>query len=199
MPFPADPGNADVEARMGWAWRELRRGPSTLVIFDELFGSPGEEDAVSPATSTCSTCSVPRGDLRMTDLAAELGVDPSTVTRTLQRMEAAGLAKRVPDGGDGRVVKAADDGRGERLHAVVAARRTAILDALFAGFGTDDRAQLVELLERFIASIDSYAARRESPSSARPRRDSVAEWPIPQPSPTRRCSTHRSCTRPPCG
>ena len=33
----------------------------------------------------------------MTDLAAELGVDPSTVTRTLQRMEAAGLAKRVPD------------------------------------------------------------------------------------------------------
>ena len=30
----------------------------------------------------------------MSDLAAALRVDPSTVTRTMQRMEAGGLAKR---------------------------------------------------------------------------------------------------------
>jgi DNA-binding MarR family transcriptional regulator len=160
MPFSADSGDAEVEARMGRAWRALRRGPSALAIFEEVFGSPGEQDSIEPGHLDVLDLLGARGDLRMTDLATELGVDPSTVTRTLQRMEAAGLARRVPDGADGRVVKAQMTAEGIRLHAVVAAKRLAILDILFEDFGTDDRAQLVGLLERFIASIDQYAARR---------------------------------------
>ena len=134
----------------------------------------------------------------MTDLAAELGVDPSTVTRTLQRMEAAGLAKRVPDGGDGRVVKAQMTPEGSRLHEVVSANRSMILDTLFEDFDTDDRAQLVGLLERFIAVDRPLRRPQARRARARPARISVAAWPTPRPSPTRRCSTPRSCTRPPC-
>ena len=63
----------------------------------------------------------------MSDLAAALRVDPSTVTRTLQRMEAAGLAARVPDTDDGRVVTVRLTDEGRRRHGLVAGRRTAIL------------------------------------------------------------------------
>jgi DNA-binding MarR family transcriptional regulator len=159
MPFPAKSGAAEEE-RMGRAWRELRRGPSTLVIIDELFGPPGDGDSVEPVHLDVLDLLTEHGDLRMSDLAAELRVDPSTVTRTLQRMEAAGLAERVPDGGDGRVVKVHLTPEGVRLHGVVSARRAAILDAVFSDFDKADRAQLVELLERFIKSVDEYAAGR---------------------------------------
>jgi DNA-binding MarR family transcriptional regulator len=160
MPFPAEPGNAEVGARMGKAWRELRRGPSTLVVIEELFGPPGGRDSVEPVHLDVLDLLTTRGDLRMSDLATELRVDPSTVTRTLQRMEAAGLARRVPDGGDGRVVKVQLTAEGVRLHGIVAARRAAILDAIFKGFDPDDRAQLVDLLELFIESVEEYAASR---------------------------------------
>ena len=151
---------------MGRAWRALRRGPSTMVIMDEVFGSPGAKDSVEPGHLDVLDLLGARGDLRMTDLAAELGVDPSTVTRTLQRMEAAGLAKRVPDTGDGRVIKAQMTPEGSRLHEVVSANRSMILDTLFEDFDTDDRAQLVGLLERFVAAIDRYASRSRAEHGA---------------------------------
>jgi DNA-binding MarR family transcriptional regulator len=96
----------------------------------------------------------------MSDLAAHLRVDPSTVTRTLQRMEAADLAKRVPDDDDGRVVKVRLTEEGRRLHGIVAGRRAEIINAVFQRFAAADREQLVELLERFIKSVDAYVADR---------------------------------------
>ena len=168
MPFAAEPGSADVESRMGWAWREMRRGPSTLVLIEELFGPPGGRDSVEPGHLDVLDLVNAGGDWRMSDLAVQLRVDPSTVTRTLQRMEAAGLARRVPDGDDGRVVKVEITVEGKRLHGVVAARRAAIIEAAFRGFDSADRLQLVELLERFLESVDEYAADRvtESPTAS---------------------------------
>ena len=168
MPFAAGPGSADVNSRMGWAWRELRRGPSTLVLIDELFGPPGGRDSVEPGHLDVLDLLSAGGDWRMSDLAARLRVDPSTVTRTLQRMEAAGLAQRVPDDDDGRVVKVQVTAEGKRLHGVVAGRRAAIVEAAFRRFDDAERVQLVELLERFIDSVDEYAGDRvaESPTAS---------------------------------
>ena len=160
MSIVPEPGSADVGARLGRAWRELRRGPSTVVVIDELFGLPGGRDSVEPVHLDVLDLLTTRGDLRMSDLAAELRVDPSTVTRTLQRMEAAGLAQRVADGADGRVVKVQPTAEGIRLHRVVAARRAAILEAVVEDFDVDDRNLLVDLLERFIEAVDDYAASR---------------------------------------
>jgi DNA-binding MarR family transcriptional regulator len=160
MPFAAEPGRSDVESRMGWAWRELRRGPSTLILIEELFGPPGGPDSVEPGHLDVMDLLSAGGDWRMSDLAAHLRVDPSTVTRTLQRMEAADLAKRVPDDDDGRVVKVRLTEEGRRLHGIVAGRRAEIINAVFQRFAAADREQLVELLERFIKSVDAYVADR---------------------------------------
>jgi DNA-binding MarR family transcriptional regulator len=157
MPFAVDPPGDDVVARMGRAWRELRRGASTWVVRDRMFGVGA--DAVEPGHMDVLDLLVQRPEWRMSELATALRVDPSTVTRTLQRMEAAGLAERhSPASGDRRavIVKPTDFGR--RRHASIAARRVTILTEIMAPLSESQRKQLVELLERFIESADKFVA-----------------------------------------
>jgi DNA-binding MarR family transcriptional regulator len=142
---------------MGRAWRELRRGATTAVIRDRLFGVGA--DGVEPGHMDVLDLLVQRHQWRMSELALALRVDPSTVTRTLQRMEAAGLAKRHPPAsGDRRAVIVTLTAIGRERHAVVAARRATILSEILARFSDVDRARLVDLLERFIESADKYVA-----------------------------------------
>jgi MarR family transcriptional regulator, organic hydroperoxide resistance regulator len=156
MPFVADSSPADTVARMGRAWRELRRGASAAVVRDRLFGTG--RDAVEPGQMDVLDLLVQHDDWRMSELAAALRVDPSTVTRTLQRMEAAGLAIRSPDTGDGRVVVVQPTTEGRRRQALVNGRRTDILNAIMATFDDAEREELIDLLERFIESLDKYVA-----------------------------------------
>jgi MarR family transcriptional regulator, organic hydroperoxide resistance regulator len=87
-------------------------------------------------------------------LARRIGVDVSTVTRTAQRMEAAGLVRRVPDRDDARLVRVAltDEGR------AVAERLPSLLDSVYertlASLDGDDRATLVALLRQVADGLD---------------------------------------------
>ena len=165
MPFPANPVVDDTLSRMGRAWRELRRGASTAVIRDRMFGTGA--DAIEPAQLDVLDLLVMREHWRMSDLAIALRVDPSTVTRTLQRMEAAGLARRTPDDFDGRVVIVHPTAAGRQRHAAVAARRTAILTDLLDTFTEAEREQLVSLLERFIERARQVRGRDANAGRAR--------------------------------
>jgi len=102
----------------------------------------------------------------MSELAAALHVDPSAVTRTLQRMEAAGLATRSAGNGDGRVVIVRATTRGRQRYADVAVRRMEILDEVLSELPEADRYQLVELLERFVVALDDHLA-AEAPEPRR--------------------------------
>ena len=86
--------------QMAALWRELRRGASTSVVRDRMFGT-GDE-AIEPGHMDVLDLLHRDEPRRMNDLAAALRVDPSTVTRAIQRMEADGLVRRVPADGDGR-------------------------------------------------------------------------------------------------
>jgi DNA-binding MarR family transcriptional regulator len=157
VPFAADIPDDDVIARMGRAWREMRRGASTAVVRDRLFGVG--PDAVEPSHMDVLDLLVQRDHWRMSELAVALRVDPSTVTRALQRMEAAGLAERHPPAsGDRRAVVVTLTATGRRRHAAVAERRVQIIGEIMAQLSPDDCGQLVELLERFIDATDKYVA-----------------------------------------
>jgi len=149
-------------ARFARAWRELRRGAATGVLVEQLFGRPGAPDSVEPGHLDVLDLLAKRDGRRMSELAAALRVDPSTVTRTMNRMEAAGLARRAATDADGRVVTAHLTDEGRRVHALVSARRTAIIEAAFRDFSEEDQELLVELLERFLAALDATVA---SPAS----------------------------------
>lgn len=88
------------------------------------------------------------GPLRLTDLAAALGVDPSTVAPQTKRLESEGLLSRKSDPRDGRAVllSATRAGRAliERAHAV----RGAMLAEFLNGWSERDLATAARVLTR---------------------------------------------------
>ncbi|MET0457724.1 MAG: MarR family transcriptional regulator [Ilumatobacteraceae bacterium] len=158
MPFAAEPDSAAATARVGRAWRELRRGPSTTKLMDDLVGRHDDDGAIEPGQLDILDILAVRDDRRMSDLAASLHVDPSTVTRTLQRMEHSGLASRAGTPDDGRVVTVHLTDEGRRVHAAVSARRAEMLDGILGAFTPDELDQLAGLLDRLVTSIQAYAA-----------------------------------------
>ena len=157
MPFAADPDSAAATARVGRAWRELRRGPSTAGLLDDLLGRHGDAGSIEPGQLDILDILTVRDNRRMSDLATSLHVDPSTVTRTLQRMELNGLAVRVGAPDDGRVVTVHLTDEGRRVHAQVSARRSEMLDTILATFATDELDQLAGLLDRLVEAMAQYA------------------------------------------
>jgi DNA-binding MarR family transcriptional regulator len=91
----------------------------------------------------------PYGRLRRVDLAAAVGLSASGVTRALGPLERRGLVERQPNPRDARVAYASLTDAGRVLVADVetVAARVAGHSTLDAGWGTDHRDLLVELLD----------------------------------------------------
>jgi DNA-binding MarR family transcriptional regulator len=151
----------DIEtaARVGWAWRDIRRGTTASDARDVIYGvggsaiEPGQMDALD-LLAKVDTC-------RMGDLADHLRIDPSTATRAVQRLIKDGLAERIAHEGDGRVVTIAATERGRRIYGEVAARRRALTLDILSGFTPDERHQLADFLERFNAGMDRAVKARK--------------------------------------
>lgn len=154
MPISDLGAKSDVFTRMAMLWRELRRGASTAVVRDRMFGT-GDE-AIEPGHMDVLDLLFEHEPRRMNDLAAALRVDPSTVTRAIQRMEHDGLVERTPASEDGRGVAVTSTDEGRRRRDVVAQRRQDIVRHIMQPLSDGERDQLVELLERFVLSLDAY-------------------------------------------
>ena len=96
-----------------------------------------------------------RDDRTMKALAARLRVDPSTATRAVQRLVDDGLAERFPSPEDGRVVLIRITEEGRRQHSDVADRRSHAMMRILSEFDAAERAQLTDLLDRFVTSLDT--------------------------------------------
>lgn len=89
------------------------------------------------------------GRMRRVDLAEELQLSPSGVTRLLEGLEAGGLVERHVCKSDLRVAYAVltDDGR-ERLAAASCSHVRAVREVFEERFDEDELASLAELLRR---------------------------------------------------
>jgi len=155
-PVSDAPSHDDVITHMARLWRELRRGASTAVVRDRMFGVG--VDAVEPGHIDILDLLDGESPRRMNDLAAALRVDPSTVTRAIQRMEADGLVQRTQAPGDGRGVTVTPTDEGRRRWRDVAVRRHDIVEHIMAPLNDADQRRLVELLDRFVKSLDAYVS-----------------------------------------
>lgn len=150
-----DPTEAARSKRVGYAWRAIRRGASTLALREYLFGTgpdaleQGEMDTLDVLTQ--------RKSWRMSDLAVALKVDPSTATRAVGRLVARGFAERSSSTDDGRVVLVAATSAGASRHREVAKRRGNVLGYVMGQFDPDERQALAEYLERFASALDEAA------------------------------------------
>ncbi|MCU1358769.1 MAG: putative MarR family transcriptional regulator [Ilumatobacteraceae bacterium] len=157
---PVDLRDADqlrLAVRIGLAWIEIRRGGSMATVRDHLYGTG--DDAIDQGQCDTLDLLVTRPSWRMSELADALRVDPSTATRAIQRVVNAGMATRRSSSKDGRVVMVSVTQAGKRRHAEVDKRRGILLKHLMSAFSADERVQLADMLERFIAAVDDFVER----------------------------------------
>ncbi|QBD83371.1 MarR family transcriptional regulator [Ktedonosporobacter rubrisoli] len=80
------------------------------------------------------------------ELARRMGVETPTITRAAQRMELAGLVRRLPDPEDARLVRIFLRERGRELQALLPAVLGTAVDEMLEGLSAEERAELVRLL-----------------------------------------------------
>jgi DNA-binding MarR family transcriptional regulator len=94
-----------------------------------------------------------RQDLRMSDLAARLGLPESTTTRLVDRLEGARLVKREASFPDRRCVVAGLTAQGRRLIQRVRQDRQEFLKAILETLPRGERTELVRLFGRMAEEL----------------------------------------------
>jgi DNA-binding MarR family transcriptional regulator len=87
-----------------------------------------------------------RGPSRLSELAAVEAVNPTMLSRVVRRLEEAGLARRLPDPGDGRASLLEVTALGRRLCESIRTERTDQLNLELANLEPDDLRTLVAAL-----------------------------------------------------
>lgn len=94
-----------------------------------------------------------QGPLRLSDLADQMGVQLSTISRQVAELEKHGLVVRTVHPADRRSVTLELSERGEAVRASLRDARHRLLQERLAGWSPAELAELAELLSRFAASI----------------------------------------------
>jgi DNA-binding MarR family transcriptional regulator len=135
---------SEIEVAMNRVVTNSRRGARTV----------GERSGVPLAGLTVATLARIRrhGSARLTDIARDLGYEPSRVSKEVQRLVAAGLVEQQRDADDRRVYLLTLTRAGEQTYR----RYRQAADRLLAGWMDDwsdrDLAQLARLLTRLADS-----------------------------------------------
>jgi len=88
------------------------------------------------------------GGIRLSDLAAALGLDVSTVSRQVRHLEEAGLVHRADDPEDRRAYRLSITDKGRDLLDQLRSARREMLCAALRDWSDDDRDRLTDLLTR---------------------------------------------------
>ena len=100
------------------------------------------------------------GTARMSDLAALLSLDLSTVSRQVRALEELGLVGRTPDTEDRRAYRLAPTDAGRSLVAEVKKSFSALVDLALVDWSERDRRTLTALLDRL--AHDLHPTRTQS-------------------------------------
>jgi DNA-binding MarR family transcriptional regulator len=149
----------ETAGRVGFAWRDIRRGTTAGDARDVVYGVGGS--AIEPGQMDALDLLVAVESCRMGDIAEHLRIDPSTATRAVQRLIKDGLAERVMHDGDGRVVAIGATERGRRIHGEVHIRRRDLTLAILSEYSPEERFVLADFLERFTVAMDNAVKARK--------------------------------------
>lgn len=107
--------------------------------------------------------------LRLTELAKLLGVDVSTASRAVKRLELDGLVVKTLDERDGRALALGLSRDGRKLLRRLRAARHEMMLEVFATWSCDDLASLAPLLERAAQDLQTHflTGMSETPPPAR--------------------------------
>jgi DNA-binding MarR family transcriptional regulator len=148
----------DVLQRVFEAWRELRRG-AVRKLNDDFYGR--WPDALDPAQMDFLELIDSRSSWRMSQLAQALHLDPSTVTRSIDRLVSFKLVRRVPAADDGRGVQVRATPAGQALCEKVPEQRREVMREILRDMTPRECDELARLLEKMVDGVAAHAQRLE--------------------------------------
>ncbi|WP_033283562.1 MarR family winged helix-turn-helix transcriptional regulator [Streptomyces sp. NRRL F-525] len=107
-----------------------------------------------------------RGEQRQADLIKTLGLDPSTVTKMLQRLEQSGFVTRKPSPDDRRAVVVSATRAGQALRSQVKKAWSDLEKVTAAGFTEAEYDQAMRVLARIEANLTTAPSAGEASASA---------------------------------
>jgi DNA-binding MarR family transcriptional regulator len=103
-----------------------------------------------------------QGPMRLSGLAAVLGLDASTVSRHARQLEDRGLLERTEDPDDGRASRVAISERGNACLAKGFETRKQLMTHALDGWTDEERDTLRELLHRLVQTLMTQNEAQES-------------------------------------
>jgi DNA-binding MarR family transcriptional regulator len=139
------PTSAPIKARRGNAEgaERLRRVVARL---GRALRLTHVDASLSPSQREVLNSIVRRGPLRLSELAAEEGLNPTMLSRIVGHLEAAKLVIRTPDAQDARVVHLAVTAEGSALHDEIKRERTEALMFALDQLTKDERQAVLAAL-----------------------------------------------------
>lgn len=102
------------------------------------------------------------GPCRVSELAAQVGLDTSTVSRHTARMVDRGYVKRSEDPADRRAARLVITAKGRRLLDAATAARTDLIHAAVADWSHEELRTFCALIERLADAMDPHETETES-------------------------------------
>lgn len=103
-----------------------------------------------------------QGSMRMGELAEGLHITPASTTRAVACLVERGYVERVKSSEDQRSIVVSATEAGLARYAVMADRLRYGMDAILSDFSAAEQAQLADLLERYLAAVDSFVLEETS-------------------------------------
>ena len=138
-------------AQVQAAVTEVLRWASRGDVRRMLLGRAGRDLSVNDVTLLRAIAV--GGPVRASDLADSQGVDKSTITPQIRRLEHRGLVARRADPADGRAVLVSATPRGRRVKQQLDEAGAAVFDDILRNWPNEDRRALAILIQRFAQQL----------------------------------------------
>jgi DNA-binding MarR family transcriptional regulator len=135
-----------LAAELSTCWRELGSILASRRLHSSLHPELGKK--LTPSKLRALDVLARHDGLRVGELADRVGVDDTTATRLVDRLEDLGLAERHAEEGDRRAILVGLTAEGRELVAGVSAQRQRFFADVLASLDPDERVQLVRLTEK---------------------------------------------------
>jgi DNA-binding MarR family transcriptional regulator len=135
-----------LAAELSTCWHELGSILASRRLHSSLHPELGKK--LTPSKLRGLELLAQQDGLRVGELAERVGVDDTTATRLVDRLEELGLAERHSEEGDRRAILVGLTAEGRELVAGVSAQRQRFFTDVLATLDADERVQLVRLTEK---------------------------------------------------
>lgn len=143
----------DNDERLAALWRAARLGPTVERLRRHVLQAGPQSIEAGQFRALDSVAA--NGPCPVRELAMVMGLEPSSVTRAIGRLETKGLVRKRRAERDQREVLVELTDEGSRIHQLFVDRAYEIYEEIFTVFSDEERFVLADLLERMLKSSEA--------------------------------------------